>query len=94
MVELTAEQEAIRQTVNRICREHVAPRAAEMDRTGEFPWAIIQELARRIGGEMGADQALEKGDLGRLHPVEQVGRAAAVRSAEACCDWDRTADPG
>jgi alkylation response protein AidB-like acyl-CoA dehydrogenase len=46
MVELTAEQEAIRQTVNRICREHVAPRAAEMDRTGEFPWAIIQELAR------------------------------------------------
>ncbi|MBI3105424.1 MAG: acyl-CoA dehydrogenase family protein [Candidatus Rokubacteria bacterium] len=46
MVELTAEQEAIRQTVNRICREHLAPRAADMDRTGEFPWDILAEFAK------------------------------------------------
>ena len=46
MVEFTPEQETIRQTVSRICREKLAPRAAEMDRTGEFPWDIIQEFAR------------------------------------------------
>jgi len=35
MGEFTPEQETIRQTVNRICREKLAPRAAEMDRTSE-----------------------------------------------------------
>ena len=45
MVEMTPEQETIRQTVNRICREKLAPRAAEMDRTGEFPWDILREFA-------------------------------------------------
>ena len=46
MGEFTPEQETIRQTVNRICREKLAPRAAEMDRTGEFPWDILKEFAR------------------------------------------------
>ena len=45
MVEMTPEQETIRQTVKRICREKLAPRAAEMDRTGEFPWDILREFA-------------------------------------------------
>ncbi len=46
MVEFTPEQETIRHTVNRICREKLAPRAAEMDRTGEFPWDILREFAQ------------------------------------------------
>ncbi len=46
MVEFTQEQEMIRQTVNRICREKLAPKVAEWDRTCDFPWDILQEFAR------------------------------------------------
>jgi alkylation response protein AidB-like acyl-CoA dehydrogenase len=46
MVQFTPEQEMIRQTVNRICRERLAPKVAEVDRTCEFPWDILQEFAR------------------------------------------------
>jgi alkylation response protein AidB-like acyl-CoA dehydrogenase len=46
MVQFTPEQEMIRQTVNRICRERLAPKVAEIDQTCEFPWDILQEFAR------------------------------------------------
>jgi alkylation response protein AidB-like acyl-CoA dehydrogenase len=46
MVQFTPEQEMIRQTVNRICRERLAPKVAEVDQTCEFPWDILQEFAR------------------------------------------------
>ena len=31
----------IRDTVRDIARERIAPRAAEIDRTGEFPWDVV-----------------------------------------------------
>ncbi|MBV8529024.1 MAG: acyl-CoA dehydrogenase family protein [Candidatus Dormibacteraeota bacterium] len=43
---LNEEQLMIRQTVRDIARDKIAPRAAEIDRTGEFPWDIV-ELFRR-----------------------------------------------
>jgi alkylation response protein AidB-like acyl-CoA dehydrogenase len=46
MVEFTSEQELIRQTVRRICRDKLAPKVAEVDRTCEFPWDILEEFAR------------------------------------------------
>lgn len=46
MVYLTQEQEMIRQTVNRICREKLAPKVAEVDKTCEYPWDILEEFAR------------------------------------------------
>jgi len=46
MVEFTQEQEMIRETVNRICREKLAPKVAEVDRTQEFPWDILKEFAK------------------------------------------------
>lgn len=46
MVEFTQEQLMIRQTVNRICREKLAPKVAEVDRTCEFPWDILEEFRR------------------------------------------------
>ena len=66
MVEFTPEQETIRHTVNRICREKLAPRAAEMDRTGEFPWDILKEFARA-------------GLTSMFFPVEYGARPAQVR---------------
>ena len=42
---LTEEQEAIRDLARTIADEEVRPVAAEHDRTGEFPWAIIKKMA-------------------------------------------------
>jgi len=38
----TQEQEKFRQTIRKLAEENVAPRSAEIDRTGEFPWDIFE----------------------------------------------------
>jgi alkylation response protein AidB-like acyl-CoA dehydrogenase len=38
----TEEQEKFRQTIRKLAEEKVAPRSAEIDRTGEFPWDIFE----------------------------------------------------
>jgi alkylation response protein AidB-like acyl-CoA dehydrogenase len=42
---LTDEQRAVRDAVRELARERVAPRAAEIDRTAEFPWDLRDLLA-------------------------------------------------
>ncbi len=39
---LTGEQREIRELVRTIARERVAPRAAEIDKSAEFPWDIVE----------------------------------------------------
>ena len=39
---LNDEQREIRELVRTLARERVAPRAAEIDKTGEFPWDIVE----------------------------------------------------
>ncbi len=39
---LTDEQREVRELVRLIARERVAPRAAEIDKSGEFPWDIVE----------------------------------------------------
>jgi alkylation response protein AidB-like acyl-CoA dehydrogenase len=41
-VRLNEEQLMIRQTVRDLARNRIAPRAAEIDRTGEFPWDVVE----------------------------------------------------
>jgi alkylation response protein AidB-like acyl-CoA dehydrogenase len=41
---LTDEQREIRDLVRTLARERVAPRAAEIDRSAEFPWDIVELL--------------------------------------------------
>jgi alkylation response protein AidB-like acyl-CoA dehydrogenase len=41
---LTDEQREIRDLVRTLARERVAPRAAEIDKTGEFPWDMVELL--------------------------------------------------
>ena len=43
---LTRDQEMIRNVVREFAREVIAPRAPEIDRTGEFPTDIMQKLAQ------------------------------------------------
>jgi alkylation response protein AidB-like acyl-CoA dehydrogenase len=45
---LTAEQRAIRDLVRALARDRIAPRAAEIDRSAEFPWDVV-ELFREQG---------------------------------------------
>ena len=39
---LTEEQREIRELVRTIARERVAPRAAEIDKSAEFPWDVVE----------------------------------------------------
>jgi alkylation response protein AidB-like acyl-CoA dehydrogenase len=39
---LTDEQREIRDLVRALARERVAPRAAEIDKSGEFPWDVVE----------------------------------------------------
>jgi alkylation response protein AidB-like acyl-CoA dehydrogenase len=39
---LTVEQREIRDLVRRLARERIAPRAAEIDKSAEFPWDVVE----------------------------------------------------
>jgi butyryl-CoA dehydrogenase len=43
---LTDEQVALRDAVRELADERIAPRAAEIDRTAEFPWDVVELLAQ------------------------------------------------
>jgi alkylation response protein AidB-like acyl-CoA dehydrogenase len=45
-VRLTDEQRALRDTVRELADEKVAPRAAEIDQSAEFPWDMVELLAK------------------------------------------------
>src|SRR3954454_7946558 len=44
---LTPDQVDFRDTIRQIVRERVAPRAAEIDRTGEYPWDVRRLFAEQ-----------------------------------------------
>src|SRR5205807_6675292 len=39
---LNGEQREIRELVRKIAREKIAPRAAEIDKSAEFPWDVVE----------------------------------------------------
>ena len=39
---LTVEQREIRDLVRTLARERIAPRAAEIDKSAEFPWDVVE----------------------------------------------------
>ena len=45
-VRLTQEQVALRDAVRELADERIAPRAAQIDESAEFPWDIVELLAR------------------------------------------------
>jgi alkylation response protein AidB-like acyl-CoA dehydrogenase len=80
---LTSEQEMLRDTVRKVTREKVWPRAAEIDRTAEFPWDIAHQF--RDLGLMGLAVPEEYGGAGMgvlscCLAVEEVARACASSS--------------
>jgi alkylation response protein AidB-like acyl-CoA dehydrogenase len=78
---LTGDQRLLRDTVRVIADERVAPRAAEIDRTAEFPWDIKELLA--ANDILALPFPLEHGGLGGdllsvCLAVEQLSRACAT----------------
>jgi alkylation response protein AidB-like acyl-CoA dehydrogenase len=80
---LTDEHQMLRQAVRQLADDKIAPRAAEVDDTGEFPWDVHDALVRagfhavhvpeEYGG-MGADA------ISGCIVVEEVARACASSS--------------
>ncbi|MDQ1689661.1 MAG: hypothetical protein QOK42_2636 [Frankiaceae bacterium] len=80
---LTEEHELLRASVRDLCDDKIAPRAAEIDETGEFPWDVYEALKsaelhathvpEEYGG-VGADA------LATVIVIEEVARACASSS--------------
>ncbi len=66
---LSEEHEALREAVRALADDKIAPRAAEIDRTGEFPWDVYE--------------ALVKADLHAVHIPEAYGGGGADAIAAA-----------
>jgi alkylation response protein AidB-like acyl-CoA dehydrogenase len=79
----TADHEELRAVVRELAEERVAPRAAEIDATGEFPWDLKELLAKqdllgiafptRFGGT-------ELDNIAQAIVVEEIARADATTS--------------
>jgi alkylation response protein AidB-like acyl-CoA dehydrogenase len=66
---LPDEHEALRESVRALAEDKIAPRAAEVDESGEFPWDVYE--------------ALVKADLHAVHIPEAYGGAGADALATA-----------
>ncbi|MDH3740268.1 MAG: acyl-CoA dehydrogenase family protein [Hyphomicrobiales bacterium] len=78
MFELTDTQKQIRETARRLAAEKIAPRAAEVDRTEQYPWDNVADLTE--AGFMGMTVPSEFGGagLGYLEAVLVVEEMAKV----------------
>jgi alkylation response protein AidB-like acyl-CoA dehydrogenase len=78
---LTDEQREIRDLVRTLARERIAPRAAEIDESADFPWDMVELMREHelfglaFGEEHGGSGA---GSLMLLVAVEEVSRACAT----------------
>ena len=80
---LTEEQVLLRDTIRELAQDRIAPRAAEIDRTGEFPEDIRQLLA--VHDVLALPYPVEHGGLGAdlltlCLAIEQIARACATSS--------------
>ncbi|NMP20804.1 acyl-CoA dehydrogenase family protein [Sulfobacillus harzensis] len=83
MYGLSDEQQLFRETVRRLAQERVLPRAADIDRTGEFPWDIAELFSEYglIGVGMPEDLGGGGADLLTFClAVEEVARVCATSS--------------
>jgi alkylation response protein AidB-like acyl-CoA dehydrogenase len=78
---LTGEQQELRELVRSLARERIAPRAAEIDASHEFPWDIV-ELYREHGlfGLLfdEADGGTGTGTLLALVAIEEISKVCAT----------------
>jgi alkylation response protein AidB-like acyl-CoA dehydrogenase len=78
---LTDEQREIREVVRGLTRERIAPRAAEIDKSGEFPWDIAELFCEHDLFALCFDQELGgtgTGALMVLVAIEEIAKACAT----------------
>ena len=78
---LTSEQREIRDLVRVLARERIAPRAAEIDKSAEYPWDIVEVF--RENGIFGTIASEEHGGIGAsalmtLVVIEEVAKVCAT----------------
>src|ERR1700704_1279545 len=79
--QLTDEQRAIRDLVRTLARERIAPRAAEIDESHEFPWDVVELYKENdIFGLYFDEQygGLGTGTLLALIAIEEVSKVCAT----------------
>jgi alkylation response protein AidB-like acyl-CoA dehydrogenase len=79
---LTEEQREIRDLVRQLARERIAPRAAEIDESHEFPWDVVELFRENDLFGLFFDEAhggLGTGTLVSLVAVEEVSKVCATR---------------
>jgi alkylation response protein AidB-like acyl-CoA dehydrogenase len=86
-VQLTSEENMLIEMVRDLVRDKVAPRAAEVDATGEFPWDIKELLAQQDILAMPFPE--EYGGLGSsevtiLMVIEELAKACTTTSLILC----------
>jgi butyryl-CoA dehydrogenase len=96
ILELTDEQKAWQQEVQKFAASRVASRAAAIDASGEFPLDLVREAAKR--GLMGVTIPAEWGGAGRDYvsyalAVEAVAKASAVLAVIATVNNSLVAEP-
>jgi len=94
--DLSSDQHSFRQSVDRFAAARVSPAAADIDQTGEYPRALIAELAR--SGLLGVTIPTEWGGMGRDYisyalALEALARASAVVSVIASVNTSLVAEP-
>ncbi len=85
---LSEQQQMLRQTVHDFAEKEIAPIAAEIDKSGEFPWDIVRKMAGL--GLFGllippAFDGSGPDKLGFLIAVEEVSRACAGLGITLIC---------
>src|SRR5579863_5894000 len=86
-IQMAAEEKMLLDMVRDLAREKVAPRAAEIDATGEFPWDMKELLAQQDILAMPFPE--EYGGLGSsevsiLMVIEELARACATTALILC----------
>jgi butyryl-CoA dehydrogenase len=76
-MELTQEEKAFQDRIRAFARDVIEPKAEQIDRTGEFPWETVTEMAKL--GIMGINFPTEYGGAGKntMHytiAVEEISR--------------------
>ena len=77
--QLTADQEALRESARELARTKMAPRAAEIDRTEAYPWDHVASL--REAGFLGMTIPRELGGQGRSY----LDAVLVIEEMSKCC---------
>src|SRR6266851_5936730 len=81
VIHLSEDEQTMIETIREIARERVAPRAAEIDHTGEFPWDMKELLAQQDIFAMAFPEeygGLGSSELTLVMAIEELSRYCAT----------------